>query len=539
MSLLSHKVFPINALPAAGLAGAGIDEICHSAEIKTRAVTEYYRRVQADLLFFFSDIVIQAEAMGARLSFPARGMPSVAETAATVRVPRAREVARMRINAQVLAALGEEFPDRLLSTMVYGPFTVAGQVAGEQNVLRGVIKDPAGVHRLLAQCLDLARDYARLLLETGAHVLWVSDPLAALLPPSAFAEFAGDYLAELFAVKGDKSTALHICGDSAQILDGMLATGVGGISFDQCMSLLTVEDNMPPGVELIGNLDPVEVLDLADPTRVRAETAELVSVMGVRPDFVLSSGCAPPPSAPVENLAAFVEAGQAALAELAPRALRLELLGDLVFQGEAQRVPELVDLALADGAPPLSVVNSGLMRAVKKGSALYEVKRRHLPDVLMMVDAFYQGFARVEPLLEGAAGPTQVVLGTVAGDIHEIGKNLVRIMLEAHGVKVLDLGVNVPAADFAAACREQGASIVGLSCFITTARPQLEAVMAELARAGLGAVKVMVGGAAASSTVAGRIGAHGFAPDAVAAVKLVHRLLAQGTGAGDGIFVPA
>lgn len=532
MSLLARKVFPINALPAAQLAGAGIDELSHSADIKSRAVLEYYRRVPADLLFFFSDIVIQAEAMGARLAFHPQGMPAVAETAATVRVPRAGQVARMRVNAQVLQALGREFPDRLRATMVYGPFTVAGQVAGEQNVLRGVIQDPEEVHRLLAQCLDLARDYARLLLEAGADVLWVSDPLAALLPPAVFSEFAGDYLARLFAVKGDKSTALHICGDTAQILDGMLATGVGGISFDQCMSLLTVEDAMPCGIEIIGNLDPVEVLDLADPERVRAETAELAWLMGTQPDFTLSSGCAPPPFAPVENLAAFVESGRAALTELAPRAGRMSRLADMVFQGRAEAVPDLVDQALADGVPPMTVVNSGLMRAVKKGSALYEAKRCHLPDILMMVDAFYQGFARVEPLLQAADGPCQVVLGTVAGDIHEIGKNLVRIMLEAHGVKVLDLGVNVAAVDFVAACREHGASIVGLSCFITTARPQLEAVLAELDRAGLDAVKVVVGGAAASNTVAGRIGAHGFAPDAVAAVKLVQRLLAERRDAG-------
>jgi methanogenic corrinoid protein MtbC1 len=180
----------------------------------------------------------------------------------------------------------------------------------------------------------------------------------------------------------------------------------------------------------------------------------------------------------------------------------------------------------------MTIVNSGLMRAVKKSSALYEARRCHLPDILITVDAFYSGLHQVEPLLNAADGPCQVVLGTVAGDIHEIGKNLVRIMLEAHGIKVLDLGVNVKAQQFVDACEEHGAAIVGLSCFITTARPQLEAVMAELQRAGQGKVKVVVGGAAASNTVAAGIGAQGFAPDAVSAVKLVQKLLAEARPAG-------
>lgn len=525
MDFLFHKVFPINALPAAQLAEAGIDELSHSADIKSRAVISYYQQVPADLLFFFSDIAIQAEAMGAKVAFAPQAMPKVIEPARAVLRPRASQIERMRINAQVLRDLGCEFRGRPLATMVYGPFTVAGQVAGEQEVLRKTIERPAEVHRLLESAVALAQDYARLLLEAGAEVLWVSEPLAALLPPEAFWEFAGQYLARLFAVKGDDATAVHICGDTGQILPGMLETGVGGVSLDQCMDLMVVEDDLPSGVALIGNLDPVEVLELAEPKMVARETSELAASLGVMPSFVLSSGCAPPPSAPVANLAAFVEAGHKALVELYPNTGRLKELGAHILRGQRQAVAGLVQDALAAGAPALTILNSGLMRAVKKGSALYEARRCHLPAILLMVDAFYDGIKELEPQLDSADEPPQVVLGTVAGDIHEIGKNLVRIMLQAHGIRVLDLGVNVAVQDFVRACRDHNAPVLGLSVFITSARRQLEAVKKELADAGLDAVCVVVGGAAASQVVADKAGAQGYAHDAVSAVKLVEGLL--------------
>lgn len=520
-------VFPINALPACQTVGQGIDQLCHDPEAKTRAVSRYYQQVPADLLFCFSDIAIQAEAMGARLAYSPMSLPVVVAPAAEVRLPRAAQVGRMRVNAQVLAGLGRQFPGRLRAAMVYGPFTVAGQVAGEQEVLRATVERPEELRALLEKTLALAMDYARLLLETGAEVLWLSDPLAALLPPIGFWEFAGQYLARLLEAHAGP-TALHICGDTSPIIAPMLATGAGGISFDQCLDLLAWEDAVPADKVIIGNLDPVEVLELASPEDVAAHTNDLTEVMGLLPNFCLSSGCAPPPTAPLANIARFVETGRSGLRRLAPYAQSLRDLAATVHAGLRGKVPALVSSPLEAEAPPLLVLNSGLMRAIRKGSARYEVKQCHLPEILLMVDAFHQGFQQLEVRLGLAAErPPQVVLGTVKGDVHEIGKDLVRIVLETQGVKVLDLGVNVEGARFLEACQKHGARVLGLSAFTTGARKELKRVIELFRESGLEDVAIVVGGAAVNQQVARAAGADGYARDALAATRLIKSILAK------------
>jgi methanogenic corrinoid protein MtbC1 len=365
-------------------------------------------------------------------------------------------------------------------------------------------------------------------LEQGTELLWVSDPLAALLPPDCFWDFAGEYLARLFALKGDRNTALHICGDTSQIVEPMLQTGVGGISFDQCMDLLAIEDRVPADVALIGNLEPVEVVEQAPPQEVMQNSEELVMSLGTLPNFTLSTGCAPPPSAPLANVKAFVESGKRALARLAPHAEGLLHLSSQVFKGKRGQVPALVNQLKEQGAQPMIILRAGLMRAVKKGSALYESRLCHLPAVLLMVDAFYPGYRVLQAdLAKSGSGGTAVALGTVQGDFHEIGKNLVAIMLEANGVGVEDLGVNVTPAMFVQACREHQCRVVGLSAFITSARRQLGAVKQALAEAGLEKVKMVTGGAAVNQHLASQAGMQGYAKDAVAAVRLVKQLMRE------------
>jgi uroporphyrinogen-III decarboxylase len=110
--------------------------------------------------------------------------------------------------------MDRRFPDKTISTMVYGPFTVAGQVAGEQEILRQIVEKPQDVLGLMEKSLICAQDYGRYLLDAGADLLWVSDPLAALLPPDDFWRFAGEFLARLYAIYPSGPTVLHICGDT-------------------------------------------------------------------------------------------------------------------------------------------------------------------------------------------------------------------------------------------------------------------------------------------------------------------------------------
>lgn len=527
MTRLFHTVFPINALPAAQLVSEGIDVLSHRADIKLKAVERYYEQLDADLLFCFSDIVIQADAMGAEIAFGPESMPSIKRPATQLLQAKVGCHPRMQVNAEVIRGLRRSFPGRPVAAMVYGPFTVAGQVAGEQQVLRAVIENPAEVHALLEKTLACANDYADLLLSAGGSLLWVSDPLASLLPPALFREFAGEPLTRLF-LQHDASSALHICGDSTRIVAEMVCTGADGISFDQCMDLTTIEDAVPDTVAIIGNLDPVEVLELAESKYVADATTDLATVMGIKNNFCLSSGCAPPPTTPLANLISFVQTGHRVLADMAKWRKELEDITIHVHSGQRQELTKKVQKLLNGDIDPMVLLNSGLMRAIRKGSARYEAHFCYLPEILLMVDAFYEGYQLIRPRLGLVdQAPPQIALGTVKGDIHEIGKDLVKIILETTGVKVLDLGVNVEPGRFLAAHLDQGIPIIGLSAFNTSSRRQVETIVELFRQHDCSQAVILTGGAAMNQQVAADLGCHGYARDAVTAVSLVRKWLAK------------
>jgi MtaA/CmuA family methyltransferase len=518
-------VFPINALPACGLVPGGIEGVVRDPAVKLEAVRRYYQAVDADVLFYVSDIVIQAEAMGADVFHAPGAMPAVRAPANVVRMPVPARVERMAANAEVLRGLARDFPTKLRAGLVYGPFTVAGQVAGEETLLRMLVDRPREVAELLERTLECARRYADLLVDNGANLVWVSDPLAALIPPDDFERFAGGHLRRFFEAYPSLPTILHVCGDTTAVVPAMAATGVGGLSLDNCMDLLAVEDLVPGNVAIIGNLDPVEVVELGSLDMVAGRTVDLVSLMAVKDNFCLSTGCALPPSTPLENVQAFVDTGRRRLAELTPHRARLAAIGDAVHASLAEEVGRLVREAREAGVPPLEIIGSGLTRAIRKGSAEYDAGKCHLPALLLMVDAFYKGFRLLESELGLAgSGKADIILGTVKGDIHEIGKNLVRIFLETHGHGVLDLGVNVSGERFLKAYAAARPALVGLSAFTTSSKRQLGGIIRAFRDKGID-VPIMIGGAAVNAEVARSVGADGFARDAVKAVELAERLM--------------
>ncbi len=532
MTSLAGLVYPINALPAARLLDKGIDVISHDPDAKFEAVRRYYERVDADLLFFFSDIVIQAEALGATLAYGPSSMPRVAARADML-PERTVSSPRMRGNAEVVTRLKAAFPGKPVAAMVYGPFTVAGQAAGEEVLMRACLREPALARAWVDTALDAAADYARLLLDAGADLLWISDPFAGLLSPERFPEFAGEALGSLFTTFSGTPSALHICGDTSRLLALILATGAGGVSFDQAMDLLSVEDAMPRGRAIIGNTDPLAVAEALSPSTVGEDVDSLVRTMGIHPDFSLSTGCALPPSTPVENAAAFVDAGHAAMLLLARHAALLHPLAATVERGEHATVPGLVETCMDAGVDPLTILESGLMRAVRKQSALHESGKSHLADILLMADALNAGMSRLGPHLPQtkASGPL-MVLGTAAGDHHAIGKDVLAAVLKAQGIPVLDLGVDVSPQRFVKALEQTGAPLAGVSAFTSQARAALPSIVNAI-RTGLATpVGVVIGGAAASQACVASVGADAYAKDAAGAVRVVKALLARlGTSA--------
>jgi len=201
-----------------------------------------------------------------------------------------------------------------------------------------------------------------------------------------------------------------------------------------------------------------------------------------------------------------------------------------IIDGDEELAVSLTDQALALGLNPLDIINQGLTAGMDEVSGRFSCGEFFLPHLVMAGNAMKAALTRLEPALKAGGMVREslgtVVLGTVAGDIHEIGKSLVATMLMANGFSVHDLGVDVPASQFAQAVRDTGADLLGLSALLTTTMSAQRKVIEELAEAGLrDRVKVMVGGAPVSAQWAQQIEADGYAEDAVGAVALARRLV--------------
>ena len=203
----------------------------------------------------------------------------------------------------------------------------------------------------------------------------------------------------------------------------------------------------------------------------------------------------------------------------------LEAVADLDIDGVAARVQE----ALQAGAEPRSVLNQGLRAGMRIVGERFEGSEYYLTDLVLAGEVMKAGLVPLEPLLKGTDGHGKgtVVLATVEGDIHEIGRNLVGTMLRAAGFEVVDLGVDVPAGRIVEAVRESDAGVVGLSVLLTPMVGQLRAVVEALTEAGLRSrVKVVVGGACTTPRLVKEMECDAHGRDAVAAVRTCEELLA-------------
>jgi len=199
--------------------------------------------------------------------------------------------------------------------------------------------------------------------------------------------------------------------------------------------------------------------------------------------------------------------------------------------GDPDAVVDGTRKALAAGVEPLAIVDGGLVPGMRIVGDKYSTGEYFLPNLIVSASGMKQAMAVLEPELKARRQQLKsaggVVIGTVRGDIHEIGKSLVATMLSANGFDVHDLGVDVPVAKFVDTVRQTGAVLVGLSALLTTTMGGQKTVVDALREAGLrDRVRVMVGGAPVTQKWASEIGADGYAQDAVAAVELATRLVA-------------
>ncbi len=206
----------------------------------------------------------------------------------------------------------------------------------------------------------------------------------------------------------------------------------------------------------------------------------------------------------------------------------LSKIASKLYAGEADEVAELVQSALDQGLAPDKVLQGGLIAGMDQVGKDFKAGDLFVPEVLIAARAMHAGMNVLRPLLVASGVPSvgKYVIGTVKGDLHDIGKNLVKMMVEGAGFEVVDLGTDVPPDKFVAAVKEHQPTLVGLSALLTTTMVNMKTTVEALQEAGLrGSVKVMVGGAPVTDAFAKQIGADAYAPDAATAVDVARSLV--------------
>jgi len=205
----------------------------------------------------------------------------------------------------------------------------------------------------------------------------------------------------------------------------------------------------------------------------------------------------------------------------------LQAISENLQKGKAAEVEQLVQAAVDEGADVGEILEQGLIAGMSVIGAKFKKNEVYVPEVLIAARAMNQGMKVLEPLLaEAGIEPVgRVAIGTVKGDLHDIGKNLVAMMLKGGGFDVVDLGIDCDAQTFVDSAKEKNVKLVALSALLTTTMPQMANVINALKEAGLTDVKVMIGGAPVTQSYADEINADGYAPDAASAVDLAKSLL--------------
>ena len=208
---------------------------------------------------------------------------------------------------------------------------------------------------------------------------------------------------------------------------------------------------------------------------------------------------------------------------------KVQKIAESIYSGDIEAVGELVQDLLDAGMAPGEVLNDALLVGMDKVGRDFKAGELYVPEVLFAARAMQAGMDVLRPLLADSeiASSGKYVVGTVQGDLHDIGKNLVRMMLEGGGFEAIDLGVDVSPSAFVDAVREHKPDLVGISALLTTTMAQMKITIEALEEAGLrDSVKSMVGGAPVTADFAEKIGADAYAPDAASAVDIARELQA-------------
>ena len=566
-AIYEHKGFLIGKTPS---------EICRDADLLVDGLLAEYERYKPDFLTVGIDVYnVEAEALGCKIVYfdDSPDVPGVEEYPVKtpeefdkLTVPNPKTDGRMPLYLEAAKRLKEKVGDEIIVRgAITGPFSLASELIGAENFIVMTMQDPQFTVKLMNFTAKVAAEFGKAFLEIGIEpIIFDSRAMPPLCSPQIFQDIvAGVYKRTLIpALKaaGAKQIPLIIGGDTTTILDAIIDTGVTQILCDfegdiELFKSKALKANIPMRV----NVDP-RLLHLGPIDKIRDFTMNILNKCWDHPGFILGTGVAAY-DCPPEHIDAVREcldkdyknwvpkrplfkqkrnATEAIVAEVEPGYPDdlepvMRELAEAIEDGEEEDVIELVNEALEEGIDPGEIVNRSMILAMDVIGYRFAKKQLFVPEMLIAARAMSGGLKILRPLiaLTGAKPVGRVLLGTVKGDIHDIGKNLVGMMMEGAGFEIVDLGVNVPIEKFIAALKEHDIHILGMSALLTTTMNYMGRVVEALKEADLReTTQVLIGGAPINEKFCNKIEADFYADSAADGVIAAKAALAALTEMG-------
>ena len=566
-AIYEHKGFLIGKTPS---------EICRSSELLVEGLEAEYERYRPDFLTVGIDVYnVEAEALGCKIVYfdDSPDVPGVEEypikTASDIdklAVPDPTTDGRMPLYLDAAKEIQKRLGDQvIIRGALTGPFSLASELVGAENFIVLTMQNPQYTVRLMEFTARVAAEFGKAFIALGIDpIIFDSRAMPPLCSPEIFQEIVSKVYKRILIPElkkaGAKNIPLIIGGDTTPILDAIIDTGATQIlcDFEGDIDLFkekAIAHKLPMRV----NVDP-RLLHLGPVRKIQDFTMNILNKCWDHPGFMLGTGVAAY-DCPPEHIDAVRECLEKDYKDWTPpkslfKQKREETeaivsddepgypddlepvlreLAEAIEEGEEEDVPDLVNEALADGIPPGVVVNRAMIPAMDVIGYRFARKDLYVPEMLIGARAMAEGLKILRPLiaLTGAKPVGRILLGTVKGDIHDIGKNLVGMMLEGAGFEVVDIGVNVSVEKFIDALKEHDIKMLGMSALLTTTMNYMGRVIEGLKEAGMrGDIKVLIGGAPINQKFCDRVEADYYADSAADGVIVAKQALADLKAAG-------
>lgn len=311
-----NLVIPLLGAPGTILSKTTLRENLTNSEVQYKTLSMLIDKFNPDGIFPMMDLTVEIEALGSETNFPENANPSVAKP-----LIKNREdlkilkgnwqgiSGRMKVFIEVMEKIAKKY-SIIKGGYVIGPFTMAGELMGANDIAMQAMLNPELVSELVNFSLEVISEYANALFNAGADAIAVLEPLAVILSPKKYKEFSLYPFKKLVSNLNNKPLILHICGNTNHLIKSMLDSGAVGLSLDSVINFEELKKIIPQEITLMGNLNPVKIFLQSTPDQVAEATKSLKESMKDTKNFILSSGCDLPLDTPLENIEAFMKAAR-------------------------------------------------------------------------------------------------------------------------------------------------------------------------------------------------------------------------------------